>query len=151
MAAHASTHAPRSRRLRGRLKAFASPLELDTRLAAGEHPASCPELARRAERLSRARSRRRLADSLNRLVAEAAAPPQPLSPAAPVERDEVLAAAPDLRRLAAALRAEPAAPVRAVAAASLLLTDGAGPVFAPHPRGTLSEIAFQAAFHAEAD
>jgi hypothetical protein len=43
---------------------------------------------------------------------------------------------------------EPA--VRCVAAVSLLLTDGSGPVFAPDPHGTLREAAFQAAFHAEA-
>jgi hypothetical protein len=50
-----------------------------------------------------------------------------------------------------ALRSEPAPPVRVIAAVSLLLTDGAGPMFAPHPHGTLTEAAFQAAFLAEAD
>jgi hypothetical protein len=32
-----------------------------------------------------------------------------------------------------------------------LLTDGSGPIFVPHPVGTLVELAFQAAFLAEAD
>jgi hypothetical protein len=151
MAAHASTHAPRTWGLRARLKAFTSRLELDTQLAAGENPSSSPELTRRAERLSGARVQRRLADSLDRVVDEAGAPPHEPGAAARVERAEVLSAARDLRRFAAALRAGPADPVRAAATASLLLTDGTGPVFAPHPPGTLREIAFQAAFHAEAD
>jgi hypothetical protein len=151
MAAHASAQAPRSWGLRARLKAFASRLELDARLAAGEPPSSCPELARRAERLCGARVRHRLADSLDRVVDEAGGPSRELTAAVPVQREEVLSAARDLRRLAAALRARPAAPVCAAATASLLLSDGSGPVFAPHPHGTLREIAFQAAFHAEAD
>ena len=33
----------------------------------------------------------------------------------------------------------------------VLLTDGAGPLFAPHPSGTLRGAAFQPAFHVEAD
>jgi hypothetical protein len=49
-----------------------------------------------------------------------------------------------------ALRSEPAPPVRWIAIVSTLLTDGAGPMFAPHPRGALDEIAFQAAFLVEA-
>jgi hypothetical protein len=41
--------------------------------------------------------------------------------------------------------------VRGTAIVSVLLTDGSGPVFAPHPEGSLRELAFQAAFHAEAE
>ena len=48
----------------------------------------------------------------------------------------MLAARSDLLRLAAALRAEPGPPVRGIAAVSLLLTDGTGPLFAPHPAGS---------------
>jgi hypothetical protein len=50
----------------------------------------------------------------------------------------------------AALHSEPARSVRSIAAVSVLLTDGAGPMFAPSPHGTLSEVAFQADFYAEA-
>jgi hypothetical protein len=56
----------------------------------------------------------------------------------------------DLLRLVAALHSEPARSVRSIAAVSVLLTDGAGPMFAPSPHGTLSEVAFQADFYAEA-
>ena len=56
----------------------------------------------------------------------------------------------ELLRLAIALRSEPAPPVRGVAEASLLLTDGTGPVFNPRSSETLREAAFRAAFHLEA-
>jgi hypothetical protein len=150
MAAHTDTRAPRSWGLRVRLKAATHRLELDARLAAGENPDACPELARRAHVLSGWRMRHRLADGVENVVVEAVAPPYEHGASVPVQREEVLAAQRDLLRLARALRSEPAAPVRAIAAVSLLLADGAGPVFVPHPHGTLSEAAFQAAFLAEA-
>jgi hypothetical protein len=81
-------------------------------------------------------------------ASEAGSPEQ--GAAVPVRRDEVLAAQRDLLRLVAALRSAPAPPVRSIAAVSLLLTDGTGPLFAPYPRGSLREVAFQAAFCAEA-
>jgi hypothetical protein len=150
MAAHASTSAPRSWDLVTRLKAFVSRLELDARLAAGENPGASPALARRAQVLSRWRVQHSLAGALERLVAEAVAPPATFTARIPVQRDEVLAAQNDLLRLAAGLRAVPRPSVRAAAAVSLLVEDGTGPVFSPHPPGTLQEAAFQAAFHAEA-
>ena len=150
MAAHADMNLPRSWHVLARLKAFASRLELDRRLASGTDPSASRELACRAQTLAGWRARHAYADGLERLVHEADAPPHPLSAAAPVQRDEVQAARSDLLRLAAALRAEPGPPVRAVAAASLLLTDGTGPLSAEHRPGALREAAFQAAFHAEA-
>jgi hypothetical protein len=134
-----------------RLKVATHHLELDARLAAGENPDGSPELARRAHDLQSRRVRQRLSDGLENAVVEAVAPPYDHGAAVPVQRDEVLAAERDLLRLARALRSEPAPPVRGIAAVSLLLTDGAGPLFAPHAHGTLSELAFRAAFHVEAD
>ncbi len=150
MAAHAGMSVPCSWGLRARLKAFSGRMELDRRLAAGETPSRCPELARRAYVLQHWRVRHRLADGLERLVIDAVAPPQEAGTAVPVEREAVLAAQHDLLRLVRVLRSEPAPPVRGIAMVSILLTDGSGPVFAPHPVGTLAELAFQAAFHAEA-
>jgi hypothetical protein len=150
MAAHASTSVPRSSGLLTRLKAFIGRVELDRRLAAGTDPAASPELARRAQVLSRWRVQHALADALERVVVDAIAPPRPHGAAIPVQREEVLAAQRDLLRLAAALRAVPGPPVRATAAASLLVEDGSSPIFTPHPPGTLGAVAFQAAFHAEA-
>ena len=98
-----------------RIKAITGRLALDQELAAGAEPSTRPELARRAQLLSGWRARHALADGLERVVADAVAPP-----------------------------------VRSIAEASLLLIDGTGPVFNPHPPGTLSEAAFRAAFHAEA-
>jgi hypothetical protein len=133
-----------------RLKVATHHLELDARLAAGENPDGSPELARRAYDLQSRRVRQRLSDGLEVAVVEAVAPPYDHGAAVPVQRDEVLAAEHDLLRLARALRSEPAPPVRGIAAVSLLLTDGTGPLFAPHSHGTLSELAFRAAFHVEA-
>jgi hypothetical protein len=44
----------------------------------------------------------------------------------------------------------PPAEARGIAEVSLLLTDGAGPLFTEHPAGTLRESSFRAAFHLEA-
>jgi hypothetical protein len=125
-------------------------LELDRQLAAGADPDKSPELARRAHVLSNWRVRHGLADGLERVVVEAIALPHASGATVPVQHDEVMAAQPDLLRLVRALRSEPAPPLRCIAIVSLLLSDGAGPVFAPHSHGTLAEIAFQAAFLAEA-
>lgn len=151
MAAHASTGVARSWSPVTWLKAFVGRLELDQRLAAGTDPAASPELARRAQVLSRWRVQHALADALEGVVVEAVAPPRMHGADIPVQREEVLAAQRDLLRLAAALRAVPGPSVRATAAASLLVTDGSSPVFSPHPPGTLRAAAFTAAFHAEAD
>ena len=150
MAAHANAAVPRRWGLLTYLRAFAGRLELDRRLAAGDNPAASPALARRAQVLSRWRVQHSLADALERLVTEAVGQSTSFSARVPVQREEVLAAQNDLLRLAAALRAVPGPSVRAAAAASLLVEDGTGPVFSPHPPGTLQAAAFQAAFHAEA-
>jgi hypothetical protein len=90
-------------------------------------------------------------DHSSRSRADADAPRVPFTAAIPIRRQEVRAARTDLQRLATALRAEPAPHVRAVAAASLLLTDGDSPLFNRYcPPGTLREEAFRAAYHAEA-
>jgi hypothetical protein len=150
MAAHADLHVPRSRSLVARVRALTGRLELDRELVTGRSAHARPELERRAEVLRGWRVRHRLADGLENVLIEAVAPSRGQTSAVPVQRAEVRAAQPELLRLVAALRAEPGPPVRVVAAVSLLLTDGTGPVFAAHPHGTLAEAAFQAAFHAEA-
>jgi hypothetical protein len=133
-----------------RLKAAAERAELDRELAHGVSPSTNPELARRAEILRSRRVRRRLAAGLEHVLDEAVAPSRGPTAAIPVQRAEVLMAWRDLSRLARALRADPAPPVRAIAVASVLLADGTGPVFASYPHGTLAEAALQAAFLAEA-
>ena len=133
-----------------RLKAATERADLDRELAHGVSPSASPALARRAQVLRSRRVRRRLADGLDAVLVEAVAPSRGQTAAVPVQRQEVLLAQRDLSRLARALRSESAPSVRAIAAASVLLTDGTGPVFASYPRGTLAEAALQAAFLAEA-
>ena len=125
-------------------------LALDRRLANGEDPGRSPRLARRAQELTRRRNRRTLSEGLVRVVGAASRPSRPRAAAVPVQRDAVLEARRDLLRLAAALRDEPAPDVRAIAEASLLVTDGGGPVFVPHAAGTLRRAALQAVSRAEA-
>jgi hypothetical protein len=123
-------------------------IRLDRRLAEGADPHISRALERRAHRL--ARSRQSIAAGIEGVVVEADAPPSGSSAAVPVQREQVLAARSELLRLAAALRNGHEPDVRAVAMASVLLTDGAGPVFAPHPDGALRELASRAASSVEA-
>jgi hypothetical protein len=123
-------------------------LNLDRRLADGEDPHATRALERRAHKL--ARSRQSLAAGIEGVVHEAEAPRSWTSAAVPVQRKQVRDARGELLRLAAALRNGHEPSVRAVAMASVLLTDGASPVFAPHPRGALRQLAFRAAYTAEA-
>jgi hypothetical protein len=149
MAAHADQTSLRTGGFIARVKAFTDRLGLDRRLATGTSPDASPQLARRADVLRGWRVRHQLADSLEHVLMEALAPGRDNGAAVPVQRDAVLAAQRDVLRLVRALRSEPAAPVRAVATVSLLLTDGSGPLFVPYPQGTLGEVLFRAAFLAE--
>lgn len=104
---------------------------LDERLAAGEAPESDPLLALRAQRLARIGSRRDLALSVLRLLAEceprrstlSAGPP----PLAVVPR--VAAAHDDFEQLVSSLLAPAPVSARGLAAASCLLRDGSGPLY----------------------
>jgi hypothetical protein len=111
--------------------------KLDRRLAAGDDPLATRALARRASVLVSARTRCRLACRFERIVVEIERPAAGVTAAIPVNRREVLAARTDLLLLAAALRGASHPDPRGVAGAELLLTDGAGPVFAPSPPGSL--------------
>jgi hypothetical protein len=146
-----TSHAiPRRTGVLTRLKAATGRHKLDRRLARGADPDASPELACRTRVLRGWRVRHSFADALERVVREAEHPDDRYTAAIPVAHDEVLAARDDLLRAARGLRAEPPADVRGIAEVSLLLTDGAGPLFAEHPPGALREAAFQAAFHLEA-
>ncbi|HET7901089.1 MAG TPA: hypothetical protein VFL59_07855 [Candidatus Nanopelagicales bacterium] len=117
-------------RVRARLLA----VHLDERLAAGEAPESDALLALRAARIARAESRREIALSVMRLLAECeprrrrtsmlGSEPQTL---AVVPR--VVAAHDDLEQLVSSLLAPAPVSARGVAAASCLLRDGSGPLY----------------------
>ncbi|HTS95054.1 MAG TPA: hypothetical protein VMI33_00375 [Streptosporangiaceae bacterium] len=105
---------------------------LDRRLAAGRSPDSTRLLAARALDLVSAAARQELAESWEHLleVAEGGRAPRPGR--APLCRDRVVAAGPELREMVRRLRTPLPVTVRGVAAASVLLTDGAGPVYNRH-------------------
>jgi hypothetical protein len=85
--------------------------------------------ARQARRLTKDRTRRRLADAVERAVAAADAPPRCISAAIPVRRAAVAACRAELLELAARLRTPGPVYAHGVAAASALLRDAESPLY----------------------
>ncbi len=112
----------------GRLLARLFGASLDRQLAAGHAPESGRLLAIRAQQIVALPWRRDLACHWEHLLEVAARGPRPSIPAA-LCRDRILAAADDVRDLTGHLRASLPVPVAGVAAAQVLLTDAAGPVY----------------------
>jgi hypothetical protein len=119
---------------------------LDRRLAHGESTLASPELARRGEQLASIRSRHSLAVGIRRVLGDAERPRRALSAAAPVQRRPILDARARLEQLAADLDAHEPVKLAGIARVRLLLTDGASPLYSPHPQGALDE----AVAHAQA-
>ena len=101
---------------------------LDAKLAAGCPPDGDRLLAARARVLVRPASRKRLARDWDHLLEIARDRPATVSLRAPLCRNRVLAAEPEIQRMLVALRASLPVPARGVAIASHLLADGTGPV-----------------------
>ena len=119
---------------------------LDRLLAAGSDPCWDPELALRAAQVTAWARRRALAESLERAVRDAEAPPR-WSCAAPLDRPAVRAAASELRALADGLAAEAGPAPQGVALAAQLLRDPGSPLYAPGDEDALrvgAEIALGA-------
>jgi hypothetical protein len=109
---------------------------LDQELARGASPDATGPLALRAQTLTRESFRRGLARCARQILAEAERPPpvQPRrgrSPAVPVCRGRVRAAAAELAELIDRLQLPGPLPVRGVAQVSVLLGDGSGPLYHP--------------------
>ena len=139
MSSLAPLHDGTSWRLRAsvRLQRFA----LDRRLADRSDPARSPELDLRARQLTGDHERLTLAERLESVLREAEHVELELTARVLLQRDAILAARPQLRALIDDLRAiEDPAPV-GVARASLLVSDGASPLYAPAAPGTLAEEA----------
>jgi hypothetical protein len=103
---------------------------LARRLATGASPADSPELARRAEQLRSARSRRVLARGLERIIDAAEERPHPYSSAVPLRRATILDAREGILELAAELRdTNQDVNVRGIALVERLLTDGGSPLY----------------------
>lgn len=118
-------------------------LALDAQLAAGA-PADDDRLRQvRARQLTSQRWRAKLAAGFDELLdrcREPAVNKLNRGVRAPVQHGQIGAAESDIRRLIRALRAEHPVAVRGVAAASLLLTDGTGPVYSPAAAARLPRV-----------
>jgi hypothetical protein len=102
---------------------------LDRCLAGGTPPEATLQLAARARVIVSQSARHKLARDWAHLLALAEQPPGPIRGALVIRRAPVLAAAADIRELIAALRQSLPVPARAVAMASVLLTDARGPIY----------------------
>ncbi|HEY2520703.1 MAG TPA: hypothetical protein VGJ19_11360 [Streptosporangiaceae bacterium] len=124
-------------RVTDRLLARAFGASLDRGLAAGAAPESGRRLAVRAQQLVALDRRRELARNWERLLAVAAGPPA-AGPRALLCRGRIAAAAAEVRDLAAHLRAPLPVAATGVAAARVLLTDAAGPLYNRRDRTELA-------------
>jgi hypothetical protein len=129
------------RRLRPwhRMLARCAAARLDRQLAAGTSPETSATLAVRAIQLTSMTFRRDLATSVQQILAAAGDPPAVMPsraaalppPRLPLNRAQISQLAGPLARLAGYLAAPGPVPVQAVAMASQLLADGAGPLYYP--------------------
>ena len=120
---------------------------LDGELATGADAAGTPARAARAQRLTSPRFRLRVAQGLVNAVGRApdSRASVVFSAAIPVQAAQVREARGEIERLVTDLRDPGPARAQGVALAHRLLTDGAGPLFAPAPSGTLRSAAWTAA------
>ena len=124
----------RSCRITDRALARAFGGRLDRRLAAGRSPESARLLAARAQELVSPATRETLADDWEYVLDRAKQAPAPTMGRMALHRDWIVAAEPEVREIAASLRRPLPVAAAGVAAASVLLTDGAGPLYNPRAR-----------------
>jgi hypothetical protein len=126
------------RRLRfwHRILARCAAARLDRELAAGTSPETSAWLAARAMQLTSVQARRDLTISVQRILTAAGQPAGMLAPAAavhppriPLNRARISQLAVPLASVAGYLTAPGPVPVQGVAMISLLLADGAGPLY----------------------
>jgi hypothetical protein len=110
---------------------------LDRELAAGAKLRGNPLLQRRGERLCSRRRRDRLADEIERLLADAQERPRGVAAAIPFSRAEVRDARIPLSDLACRLRSEAPVDPQGMLLVRRLLSDAGGPVFRPAEPGAL--------------
>ena len=112
---------------------------LDRAIARGVDPSSSPLLAFRAGRLTRARSRERLANSVRGVIAAAEHPPRMPSAKVPPSQSEVLGAQFALDEVEGLLCSSLPVYAEGIARLEMLLTDGASPLYSPEHPGELEE------------
>lgn len=113
---------------------------LDHELADGASPDSTVERSLRAEFLVRFRTRRDLAQSMQRVLAAATQRPAARRLPAPVSRARVTACATELNELISRLLAPGPVAARGVAQARLLLTDAGGPLYRVGPHAGTTDL-----------
>jgi hypothetical protein len=119
----------RPRSLGDRLLARAFGASLDRELAAGRAPEASRRLAARAQDIVALRRRRAVAGDWDRLLAVATRARGRRKPTRRIREDLIVAAGPAIRELTRLLNAPLPVAARGVAMASVLLTDGTGPVY----------------------
>ena len=115
-------------RARRRLSAHS----LDQQLAAGRLPESSRLLASRAQQLVSPASRTDLVRAWQRVIELCLSAPEPRSNRAPLCRRRIADAEPEVRAMLTVLESPAPSAVRGFATVSLLLQDGAGPLFNRH-------------------
>jgi hypothetical protein len=106
--------------------------ELDRKLAAGADPHRHDDVGRRAEELTGAEERRRIARALDAIIEDACgSPPPPLRSAVAPGRPTVRACAARLRAIAGRLRSDHTIPAAGVARVALLVDEPTSPLFSP--------------------
>ena len=102
---------------------------LTRQLAEGGDPEASAELTAMARQLVGLPAQQRLAEALERVLTGASRPPRPPSAKLPLNRHEIFSARDELAALAERLRAGSPAPVQGLALATLLVHDGASPLY----------------------
>jgi hypothetical protein len=102
---------------------------LDRRLAAGADPWSDPELSIRAEELTDAETRVRIAKAIDRAIVEAGDPPPPMTSQVPLARPAIRACTPRLRAISGRLKGDHMVTPRGMAQAAMLVREGASPLY----------------------
>lgn len=113
-------------------------------LAAGRDPDASAELTVLARQLIGVRAQRRLADTLERVITAASRRPRPPSVKVPLNRHEIVGARDELAALAERLRDGTPAPVQGLAIATLLVHDGASPLYGRRAGGDVRSLAREA-------
>lgn len=107
-------------------------------LVEGAEPESSAELRCRAAQLCSAHRRRALAAGIKRVVEAAEEPVNPMTAAAPLRRQEILAARADLGEIAELLQTHERVQVRGMALTERLLSDADSPLYRASPEDTLA-------------
>jgi hypothetical protein len=131
---------PTRRTLGRRVSLWLHRVELDEQLAAGAQPSAGSLLHDRAEQLSSVGARARLAASLAEMLSEARRPSPAHGAGLPLRRREIRNCDEDIIALIRRLEDDSAVDVQGVAMVTLLLTDGASPLYRAGDRSLRFEI-----------